>query len=182
NANRNLLDYFQVSFDPTGAAVVAYTDDHNDYDGHTYIARQISGPKISGNGKTSVPDPGSTPAAQTGPLPLAASVGGEAGAQVTDFRDDVADALLVRTNIDDPLDILSVRYSCETGTAGEPVVVAQMKVSDLSVVPPASNWRMNFTANAPGAGLCPTGDYSFAVSDRGDQFFELANTDSPSSP
>src|SRR5947208_15597847 len=47
NANRNLLDYFQVSFDPTGAAVVAYTDDHNDYDGHTYIARQISDRKSS---------------------------------------------------------------------------------------------------------------------------------------
>src|SRR5207237_1437512 len=116
NANRNLLDYFQVSFDPTGAAVVAYTDDHNDYDGHTYIARQISGPNISGNGKTSVPDPGSTPAAQTGPLPLAARVGGEAGAQATDCRGGVDDGLPVRTTTDDPLDILSVRYSCQTGT------------------------------------------------------------------
>src|SRR5204863_7813650 len=46
--NRNLIDYFQVSFDPHGAAVIAYTDDHNDYDGHTYVARQISGPSIKG--------------------------------------------------------------------------------------------------------------------------------------
>ena len=70
-ANRNLLDYFQISFDPVGAAVVAYTDDHNDYDGHTYIARQISGPKITGDGKAGVPDPGPTPPAQTGPPGIA---------------------------------------------------------------------------------------------------------------
>src|SRR6267143_4671764 len=43
SANRNLIDYFQVSFDPTGAAVIAYTDDHNDFDGHTYVTRQIGG-------------------------------------------------------------------------------------------------------------------------------------------
>jgi hypothetical protein len=43
SANRNLIDYFQVSFDPTGAAVIAYTDDHNDFDGHTYVTRQASG-------------------------------------------------------------------------------------------------------------------------------------------
>src|SRR5205085_11724479 len=46
--NRNLIDYFQVSFDPNGAAVIAYTDDHNDYDGHTYVALQLSGPSIKG--------------------------------------------------------------------------------------------------------------------------------------
>jgi hypothetical protein len=37
-SNRNLIDYFQISFDPLGAAVVAYTDDHNDFDGNTYVA------------------------------------------------------------------------------------------------------------------------------------------------
>src|SRR5205085_1245502 len=175
NANRNLLDYFQISFDPTGAAVVAYTDDHNDFDGYTYIARQITGPQIVGEGKANVPAPGPTPAAQTGPFPLAADVGGEPGAQVTDFKDDVAESV-TRINADDPLDILTVRYSCETGTAGEPVIVATMKVSNLATVPPNSNWRMSFAANAPFRGLSPTGDYSFAVSDRGDQFFVLAST------
>ncbi|HEX8687459.1 MAG TPA: hypothetical protein VF654_13205, partial [Pyrinomonadaceae bacterium] len=177
-ANRNLLDYFQVSFDPTGAAVVGYTDDHNDFDGHTYVARQISGPRIIGEGKTNIPDPGPAPAAQTGPRPLAADVGGDPGAQVTDFRQDVADALLVRTNTDDPLDIVSIKYSCETDGGGVPMIVATMKVSNLAVVPPASNWRMNFAANAPSPGVSPTGDYSFAVSDRGDQFYFRANTDS----
>src|SRR5262249_39561216 len=33
-ANRNLLDYFQIALDPQGAAVVAFTDDSNDYDGN----------------------------------------------------------------------------------------------------------------------------------------------------
>ncbi len=180
-ANRNLLDYFQISFDPTGAAVVDYTDDHNDFDGHTFIARQISGPKITGDGKTTVPDPGPAPA-PSGPLPTAASVGGIAGSQVTDFRQDAAIGLLTRVNVDDPLDILSVKYSCESLPSGELVIVATMKVSDLSVVPPSSNWRVNFAANAPFSGISPTGDYSFGLSDRGDQFFLRANTDNPATP
>ena len=182
NANRNLLDYFQVSFDPTGAAVVAYTDDHNDFDGHTYITRQIAGPRITGEGKTNVPDPGPTPAAQAGPYPLATDPAiNDPGAQVTDFPQDVSESA-VRVNAPDPLDILSIRYSCETGAGGEPVIVARMKVSNLSTVPSGSNWRMSFTANAPFAGVSPTGDYSFAVSDRGDQFYFQANTDNPASP
>src|SRR5439155_1312969 len=55
-ANRNLLDYFQVSFDPNGAAVIAYTDDHNDYDGHTYVTHQIGGPGLNPT-KSAVPSP-----------------------------------------------------------------------------------------------------------------------------
>ncbi|HEX6182581.1 MAG TPA: Calx-beta domain-containing protein [Pyrinomonadaceae bacterium] len=176
-ANRNLIDYFQISFDPTGAAVVAYTDDHNDFDGHTYITRQISGPSIKDNAKTNVPSPGPTPAAQSGPAPLAATVGGIAGSQVTDFRGDVQTGAVGNVMADDPMDVVSISYTCETGPGGVPVVVAKMKVSDLAVVPPASNWRMSFTANAPFAGLSPTGDYSFALSDRGDQFWVRANTD-----
>jgi hypothetical protein len=176
-ANRNLIDYFQISFDPTGAAVVGYTDDHNDFDGHTYVARQIGGPKISGDGKTTVPNPGPPPPASPGPLPLASVVGGQPGAQVTDFRQDVTQGLVTVVPADDPLDILSIKYSCDTAPSGELAIAATMKVSNLSVVPPGANWRMNFTANAPGAGLSPTGDYSFAISDRGDQFFLRAATD-----
>jgi hypothetical protein len=175
-ANRNLIDYFQISFDPTGAAVVGYTDDHNDYDGHTYVSRQISGPKITGDGKTNVPDPGPTPTPQPGPFPYASDVGGLAGSQVTDFRQDVATGLVGRVNADDPLDIVSVRYTCETGAGGVPAVVATMKVSNLATVPPGSNWRMSFAAHAPFTGLSPTGDYTFAVSDRGDQFYVQADT------
>lgn len=168
-ANRNLLDYFQISFDPKGAAVIDYTDDHNDFDGHTFVTRQITGPSING---------GTVPAPVQGPgpfLPGPPAPPGPGGEQVMDFAQDVADGLLVVTPTDDPLDILSVKYSCEGTT--NPVIVATMKVSLLSVVPPASNWRMNFTANAPDSKLSPTGEYTFGLSDRGDQFFVRASTD-----
>src|SRR5207249_7324157 len=92
NANRNLLDYFQISFDPLGAAVLDYTDDHNDFDGHTYVTRQISGPSISGNGITMVPAPAQGP----GPFPAGPPAPpGPNGEQVMDFLHDVADGLLV---------------------------------------------------------------------------------------
>jgi hypothetical protein len=163
--NRNLIDYFQISFDPTGAAVIAYTDDHNDFDGHTYVTRQASGPAI--RNKVDIPSPGTAPA----PIPTPAD-----GSQVTDFARDVQVGLVGTVSTDDPLDATAIKYSCETGTGGEAVIVATMKVSNLSTVPPASNWRMSFTANAPHAGISPVGDYSFAVSDKGDQFYVQAST------
>jgi uncharacterized repeat protein (TIGR01451 family) len=180
-ANRNLLDYFQVSFDPNGAAVIAYTDDHNDFDGHTYVTHQIGGPGLNTD-KAAVPAPGPAPPPASGPYPAAADVGGESGAQVTDFRHDVADALLVVTPTDDPLDILSAKYGCAGGGATAELV-ARMKVSgSLATLPPAANWRMNFTANAPDSVLSPTGDYSFGLSDRGDQFFVRATTNAAGTP
>jgi hypothetical protein len=176
-ANRNLLDYFQISFDTRGAAVIGYTDDHSDFDGHTYVTHQVSGPGINGSsvyGATQgpqVPEPPDPP---------------EDGAQVTDFPHDVADALLVVTPTNDPLDILSIKYA-SAATASGPKIIATMRVSDLSAVPPESTWRMNFTANAPFTGVSHTGsqsgipgnpynEYSFALSDRGDQFYVKATT------
>ena len=41
--NRNLIDFFQVAIDPQGMAVIAYTDDSNDFSGHTYVTRQTAG-------------------------------------------------------------------------------------------------------------------------------------------
>lgn len=168
-ANRNLLDYFQVSFDPTGAAVISYTDDHNDFSGHTFVTRQITGPSING-GMVPAPVQGVGPFPPGPPVPP-----GPGGEQVVDFAQDVADGLLVVTPTDDPLDVLSIKYSCEGTT--DPVIVATMKVSLLPLIPPASNWRMNFTANAPDSKLSPTGDYTFGLSDRGDQFWVRASTD-----
>jgi hypothetical protein len=167
NANRNLLDYFQISFDPQGAAVIDYTDDHNDFDGHTYVMRQISGPGIRG---TSVPSPveGAALPAPTAPGPNEP--------QVTDFAQDVQAGLLGVVPVNDPLDILSVKYGCQDPGTG-PLLVATMKVSDLSTVPPVSNWRMSFAANAPDSVLSPTKDYTFGVSDRGDQFYVRASSD-----
>jgi hypothetical protein len=89
--------------------------------------------------------------------------------------------LLTVLPADDPFDIVSVKYWTENSLAG-PVLAAQMKVSDLSAVPPLGNWRMSFTANAPDSRMSPTGDYSFGVSDHGDQFFVMANTDNDAAP
>ena len=169
SANRNLIDYFQVSFDPTGAAIISYTDDHNDYDGNTYVTRQISGPSIKNEGSTTVPAP-----VEGASLPPRAAPPAD-GAQATDFAQDVQIGLLGVLPLNDPLDILSVKYSCES-TVNGPVIVAAMKVSDLTVTPSGASWRMNFAANAPDSRLSPTGDYSFGLPDRGDHFFVRAQT------
>jgi hypothetical protein len=181
--NRNLADFFQVAFDPTGAAVITYADDHNDINGHTYVTRQTSGPGV--NNGTPIPFPFegiSLPAPVKAPIPTVASVGGIPGSQVTDFKDDVrsggnpqAGGTVVLPN-DDPTDILSIKYSTE-GTEHRPVLVVTMKVSDMTAIPPSSNWRMTFAANAPNSVMSPTGEYTFGVSDRGDQFFVRATTD-----
>jgi hypothetical protein len=57
-----------------------------------------------------------------------------------------------------------------------------MKVSDLSVVPPLSNWRAHFTANAPGTGISYNQEYSKGTSDLGDQFWIRATTDATGAP
>src|SRR5438876_9039087 len=139
---------------------MADTDDHNGDDGHTYVTHQIGGPGLNAT-KSAVPSPGPAPPAQSGPYPSAAAGGGEAGSQVTDFRHDVADGLLVVTPTDDPLDILSTKYSCE-GTGPSTQLVTSMKVSgSLTGLPSGLNWRESFAANAPNSVLSPTGDYSF---------------------
>lgn len=175
SANRNLIDYFQVSYDPTGAAVIAYADDHNDYDGATFVTRQISGPAING-GSVPVPKEGTQ---------LPAKPARPAVPQVTDFAQDQEIGLLAVTPTNSPYDVLSVTYACEDPGAGtlasNPMLVTTMKVSDLSVTPPGANWRMSFAANAPNSVMSPTGDYTFGVSDRGDQFYFRASSD-PSQP
>jgi PKD repeat protein/subtilisin-like proprotein convertase family protein len=176
SGNRNLIDYFQIGFDPTGAAVIAYTDDHNDFDGHTYVARQTGGPSIRGGNIPAAVEGTALPPRAAGPQPSVESVGGIPGSQVTDFRHD-ARTSNVTLDVDEPVDVVSIKYSTESSAAG-PVLVATMKVSDLTdPVPSNGTWRINFTANAPGAGLSTTGDYNFGLSDRGDQFFLRAATD-----
>ncbi len=182
--NRNLADYFQISFDPTGAAVIAFCDDHNDISGHTYVTRQISGPGVNNGAAVPTPVEGSAlPGPAYEPLPTAASVGGIPGSQVTDFRHDVRTGGNPQTGgivvlaADDATDILSVLYSTE-GTSVAPVLVATMAVSDLTAIPPTTNWRIHFAANVPESILSPTGEYTFGISDRGDQFYLRASTDS----
>ncbi|AIE86533.1 hypothetical protein OP10G_3165 [Fimbriimonas ginsengisoli Gsoil 348] len=165
--NRNLLDYFQISFDPLGAAVIGYTDDHNDFTGNCFVTRQLTGLGISG---TALPTP------QEGPdLPAFAPLSTD-GSQVVDFPMDVANGLLAVIPNRDPLDILSIKYTAE-GTGADRAIVARMKVSDLSKLGSLMNWRMNFTANALYAGLNGTQQYSNGLSDSGDQFYLKASTD-----
>jgi hypothetical protein len=183
-ANRNLLDYFQVSFDPSGAAVVAYTDDHNDYDGATYVARQISGPSIKG-GFLAAPAEGSalkiplnTPVGTDVFPPIQPGLNGE---QVTDFEQDVENGLLARAHAADPFDISTVRYDT-SGTGASLAIAASIRVTDLSTIPPSGTWQAAFAVNAPHSSLGSTGTYTNGASDRGDQFFLQADTDASGAP
>lgn len=150
--NRNLCDYFQVAIDPQGACVVAFSDDHNDDDGATYVARQIAGPSLyaSANGGT-----GQLPPFAPTPPP----VPDPALPEVSDFLHDATGGSLQPLPVDNPFDILSIDYGCATQN-GAPLLEVRMKVSDLSTVPSNAYWRVNFAANAPGP-----------LADRGDQFY-----------
>ena len=180
NANRNLIDYFQISFDPQGAAVVAYTDDHNDFDGHTYVARQVSGPGING---TNVPAPAEGAQLSRPPgTPLVPEADvfppeqpGRNGEQVTDFAQDAVSGLLARIRENDPYDITSLRYDT-SGTGETLAIAATIRVSDLSTLPPGTIYRASFAANAPNSVVSADRTYSYGVSDDGDQFFLQAET------
>jgi len=189
-ANRNLLDYFQLSYAPDGSAVIGYTDDHNDFNGHCYVTHQIGGASIVGT--TLTPPMIPAPVAPTVPpapgFPVPAF---QPGAQVVDYAGDVSALLLVNINglgtnpnpgpatgtlpsQTGAIDILSVKYA-STRSARGPVITATMQVANLASMPPGGmTARMSFAANAPNAAISPTGDYSFALPDRGDQFYVQA--------
>ena len=179
--NRNLIDYFQVSFDPQGAAVIAYTDDHNDYDGHTYVARQIGGPSING-GNVPAPVEGNSLVIPPGTANVNADevmpprVPGLNGEQVTDYSQDLQESSIPRIHQPDASDVLTTRYDT-SGAGNNFSIAATMRVSDLSVLPGQTTWQMSFAVNAPHNVLSPTGTYSFGASDHADQFFLEADTD-----
>jgi hypothetical protein len=173
--NHNLFDYIQLSFDPTGAAVVSFTDDHNDYSGNVYVARQIAGTGINGTALAAA-TPGAdlassspsdnmdaTPPPQPGPN----------GEQVTDFADDGPGGPKNTAE-----EIIAIKYS-SVNLNGVLGLQAQMKVGaiDVTNLPPGkgTSWQMNFTFNAPHSVLAPTGDYTFGLSDRGNQFWVAAH-------
>ncbi|MGI8889837.1 MAG: hypothetical protein ACR2G0_03520 [Chthoniobacterales bacterium] len=191
--NRNLIDYFQVNFDPQGAAVIGYTDDHNDFDGNTYVTRQITGPSIKGGKLPRVREgsalpaqpfatPGATPPPSGGVTPQAMQPG-PLGEQVTDFAYDQDSGLLAVAPAPSSVDIITITYASQSGSAG-PVITATTKVSDLTAVPPNASWKMYFTANAPEMGIVNIAgnSYSKGLSDDGDQFFVQATTDATGTP
>lgn len=160
--NRNLLDYFQVCFDPQGAALIAYTDDHADFNGHTFVSRQVSGMGATRKKLRKQVEGSGLPA----PPPFS-----EDGSQVVDFANDPAIGLLIVTPVELGLDIRSIKYSSEVGSDGKLRISAAMKVGDLSRRGPNMAWRMHFAVNAPYAGLNSTGRYSNALMEKGDLFY-----------
>jgi hypothetical protein len=161
--NRNLCDYFQVAVDPRGACVVAFTDDHNDFDGHTYLARQLAGPALlaAANGGTGVLEPAD-------PLPLPAP--DPSAPELVDFLHDATGSSLQPIPEDNPFDLLAVDYRCEVQGAA-PVLEVRFHVSDLSVTPSNAFWRAYISANAPAG-----------VTERGEMFYLEAATDAAASP
>jgi len=161
--NRNLCDYFQVAIDPLGACVVAYSDDSNDFDGHTYVARQLAGPALyaSANGGSgtletvpALPPPTSDPSAP----------------ELVDFLHDATGSSLQPILTDNPFDLLSVDYRCVVqGTA--PMIEVRFRVSDLSATPADAFWRAYFSANAPNG-----------TAERGQMFYLEAATDGSGTP
>ncbi|MEP7028163.1 MAG: FlgD immunoglobulin-like domain containing protein [Candidatus Eisenbacteria bacterium] len=159
-ANRNLDDYFQVALDPQGAAVLSYTDDHNDYNGHLYVTRQMDGSSLyaSANGGSGTVNPiYPPPPPPPNPSPP----------QVSDFLHDAVTGLLAPIPTDNAFDLLSVGYTSEACESPQRLTVV-IKVSSLTAIPSGMNWRASFAANVPGG-----------VSDRGDQFYVMANSDNP---
>ncbi len=182
--NRNLIDYFQIQFDPVGAAIIGYTDDHNDFQGFTYVTRQQTGASALNTTLTPA-TPGSSLTAEAATQPAQPGPNGE---QVTDYAQDQSDGLVGGTPSNSPVDIVSVKYQSQDVGAG-PVIIATTTVSQLNAVsvsgvsaggiPVDSTWMMFFTANAPEVGNVigsPGNKYSTGLSDRGDQFFIEAVT------
>lgn len=152
NLNRNLIDFFQLAVDPTGGVAIAFTDDHNDFDGHTYVTRQIAGPSLLADvgrlKKVRVP--------KTKPSPADSP-------EVTDFRGDTETS--PSTSVPAPaFDILSIDYSQETTPEGRRLLVVTMQVAALDTVPVGGNWRAYFSLGGE-------------IPDKGSRYFVEATTD-----
>ena len=146
--NRNLIDFFQVAHDPRdGAAVIAFADDHNDFDGATYYTRQIAGPGLLAP-PTSPTHPASCP-------PLTPFRNPE----VRDFAGDVT--TVSGTGVPDPLvDILSIDYGSKTVGANL-YLMADMALAQMtSPPPPKVSYRMYFAVNTV-RGLMDAGNEYF---------------------
>ena len=159
--NRNLADYFQVAIDPLGLAFIAYTDDSQDFSGHTWVTHQVAGPSLNTGkfAKVSKKEPAVTVDASQ--------------PEVMDWRFDarLAGNPPTEPELDTPVDIISVDYACYTGLAG-PQVGATLRASGLNTLPPNGIWRMNFSTNPTKPGL----------SDRADQWYVQAETDATGTP
>lgn len=148
NLNRNLIDFFQIALDREGRAGIAFTDDHNDFDGHTYVVRQTAGPSLYANvrAKRIKSHPQRPPR----------------GPEVVDFAGDTQ----VSPSTSVPaaaFDILAIDYAQEDAD-GKRLLVITMTVADLSSMPLDGSWRAYFALGGE-------------VPDKGRRFFVEATTD-----
>lgn len=154
--NRNLIDFFQVAIDPSGLALIAYTDDSNDFSGHTYVTHQTAGYNLNTGQKVKIN--GKDPADTVDP----------SAPEVRDFRHDarLEGRPAIIPDVDTPADIISIDYGC-TAQSGATMIEATILTSGLDTIPPRAFWRANFASNPSKPGL----------SDRADQWFLQAETD-----
>jgi hypothetical protein len=168
--DRTLLDFFQVSIDPTnGAADIAYADDHATPGTPTlYFTRQCTGTSATTglalvNDCVAPPPPASLPQGTTCP-----------GPQVLDFVGDAPNNFLGGdgSNIDG-VDIVSVSF----GTPDASHITVTLTIKNLSVPPPpldingaywSAYWtynNVNYIAQASGTGDPATIQYTVGVDD-----------------
>ncbi|TLY33377.1 MAG: hypothetical protein E6K56_01020 [Ignavibacteria bacterium] len=149
-ANRNLLDYFQVAIDPQGAAVISYADDHKDFFGNVYTARQTSGSSVLAAAPTVPTVSGCTPPPfHTDP-------------EVVDFAPD-AQVSVVNVPAD-AMDIIDIDYGDET-IGGNLYLLAKIRVIDLTTgLPPDAHWRCYLA-------------FSHDIADKGKEYYMELNND-----
>jgi len=130
--DRTLLDFFQVSIDPTnGAADIAYADDHaSPGNSVVYFTRQCAGISATtgallANDCVVPPPPPALPQGSTCP-----------GPQVADFSGDAPNNYPAGDGANmDNLDIVSASF----GTPDASTIAAQLTIKNLSAPPPPAN-------------------------------------------
>jgi hypothetical protein len=135
-----------------GADPIKLFNDHNDFDGHTYITRQIAGPSLFA-------DVGRMRRVK---LPPARDPGGET-TEVTDFAGDTETP--PSTMVPAPAyDILSIDYAQQTTATGARHLLVTVRVADLPAIPLNRSWRAYFALGGE-------------VPDKGTRYFVEATTD-----
>ncbi|HSL22923.1 MAG TPA: sialidase family protein [Vicinamibacterales bacterium] len=151
NLNRNLIDFFQMAVDRTGRVAIAFTDDHNDFDGNTYVTRQLAGPSLFA-------DVGTPKRVKLPPAKKVAD-----GPEVVDFEGDTETS--PATSVPAPaFDILSIDYAQETSPAGARLLVVTMRLAEMAAVPANGSWRAYLALGG-------------SVPDKGSRYFVEATTD-----
>jgi hypothetical protein len=178
NRDRTLLDFFQVSIDPTnGAAAIAYADDHaSPGSAVLYYTRQCTG--ISARTGIALVNDCVAP-----PPPPAPPLGNVCpGPQVADFTGDAPNNYPggMGQNIDN-LDVAAATFASAALRSGGTTIDVTLKLNNLQAPPTASNpnivsalwtvyfqygtatgkswWYVQATTNGTGASAVVTYDY-----------------------